>query len=65
MKKHKQRWLKKVYKQLCKYQGDPETTTEEKNMREWAASLGTEEAHMFQDGMSPAEAVWEEMQCAS
>lgn len=64
MKKHKQRWIKKVYRLLCKYQGAPENENEEKNIRDWAAAHATEESSYFNEGLTPKEAVEEEFACS-
>lgn len=49
----KAEWIDEVYNLLCKSQGAPENETEEKNLREWAASFATEETPFFQEGMTP------------
>lgn len=64
MVKHKQRWIKKVYRLLCKYQGVPENENEKKNMRQWAKSLAGDDPGYFRDGYTPLDAVHDEMSYA-
>lgn len=59
--KHRQRWMKKVYRLFCKYL-QPETQSQRENLRQMASAMAAPENAYLYDGVTPREAVYEEIQ---
>jgi hypothetical protein len=61
----REEWIEAAYKELCRRMGEPENAAVEKNLRERAALLATDDpphnCSYYTDGFSPEDAVDEEI----
>jgi hypothetical protein len=62
----KDQWIEAAYKELCRRLGPPETEAIEKNMREWAQLMATDDPphneSFYTEGYTPEDAVHDEIQ---
>lgn len=61
----KQQWIDEAYKLLVQTQGAPENQAEERNLREWAELFASDDVGHYSEGLTPQEAVGEELSASS
>lgn len=59
----KDEWIDSAYDELCRRLGEPNNNDDRDHLRAWASALADIELGYFEEGLSPAEAVQEDLSC--